>query len=166
MLWNWQLIQREVCGFKFLENSSTACQLHCRWSSVLRKYNGTRFTQQCLNVASTSVPNIPNVIATKFTQHCLNVGLLYIANDVVWHSYNVQIMLPEHCLNIRSHHYHNVHTTLSQHCNLVGSQCWAPLVQHCYKFRFVGMSKMFVAENTLFWNRINCWNIFDRGQRA
>ena len=45
----------------------------------------TTFTQHCLNVVSTFVPNIESNITTTFTQHCLNIvsTLVNVECDIV-----------------------------------------------------------------------------------
>ena len=77
-------------------------------------------TQHCLNVVSTSVPNVERDVAKTLTQHCLNfVSTLadvgqhcdnIVAMLGLWSKYNVGATFTQHCLN--------VHTTLLERLNV------------------------------------------------
>ena len=133
------------------DNAWTLSQ--CR-SPVLGTDYHTTFMQCCLNVISTSSPNIASDIASKFTNiawmlsqcHsttlCMDVETPCCLNVVLMSFHNIvhgcrDTMLPECCLDVSpqcwERHCHNVHATYPEQCLNIDPQCWgATLPQYSH----------------------------------
>ena len=127
MLWQYW---SPCIGKRTDHNIHTTLPKHCGIVSV--RCWGAALPQRCLNIVPVSGSDV-----ARFTQLCLNIVATSVPNIEEQRCVNIQIMLPERCCNVGPQHWDvtspqrsHISMIVIQLCSLVRIQHWTRMLEH------------------------------------